>query len=771
MARSATALVLLCLFLFLSATGYSQLCRYKLDGIVTDKQQLVIPGAIVRLPADSAAAATDTDGHFNITGLCPGTHTLICTYPGYTSFSIAVDISSDVHLKITLSANELGEVTVNGKRLSEIHSATQTELSGKYLLQTRGQSLGESLKELPGLNSIQTGPSLSKPVIHGLHSNRVLIMNDGVRQEGQQWGSEHAPEIDPFVANRISVIKGAASVRYGSDAIAGVVLLSPDALPVSQGLSGDIYLIGASNGRMGAVSGALQGSFGKSLKGLSWRIQGTTKEAGNFHAPRYYLLNTGLREGDVSVDVGYKHKGFDFNVYYSQYNTTVGICLDAQSGNYKELLRKLSSNTPDDPSYFTYSLDRPYQTVYHDLLKASASYTFPEKGKLEITFGRQSDKRKEYDDLSIVVNPAAEHMPQLSFELTTHTVDVIYTEQTKNKFSGSYGFTGNTSGNVFEGVRYLIPNFRNYDGGAFAIERYNLDKFSLEAGIRYDYRWLRVYQLNPTTLETYNTTYDYRNATATIGSTYRYNEHFSANINIGTGWRAPSINEMYINGEHFSDASFEIGDSALKSERSFNTGLSINYKGGKLRATVDIYGNYINSYIFDTFSHEVRVLSSGSFPVFRFGQANVNIHGVDIALQYDILSKLTLQSKTTIVRGYNFTIHDFLVGMPSDRFDNGIEYHFPKIGNFSEPYVSIENSNVLKQTRTHISSELAPPPAGYSVFNANAGFTLPVKRNSLNVNVTVNNIMNTPYRDYLDHFRYYVDELGINYILRLKYSF
>ena len=771
--RLYRATVLLCLQL-LSLAGSAQTCHYKISGKVLDGQHQAVPGVIVRLPDDSLGAVTDSVGKFSIANVCRGEHTVSFEAISFKTSAVAINVDGDKELKISLAPgdNTLGEVVVNGSRVpvQDLHTVTATELKGLALLQTRGESLGESLKELPGLNSVQTGPTLSKPVIHGLYSNRVLIINDGVRQEGQQWGSEHAPEIDPFVANKITVVKGAASVRYGSDAIGGVVLLSPDDLPTLKSISGDVYLVGASNGQMGAFSGMLQGAFDKKLKGLSWRVQGTAKDAGNFHTPRYYLLNTGLKEGDFSANADYKLKRFDLNCYYSQYNTRVGICTDAQSGNYDELLRKIAEETPDAPSYFTYNTDRPYQTVYHDLLKATSSYTFKNNDKLELTLGRQSDTRKEYDDLS-TASAAAENSPQLSFQLITQTVDLIYTQRTKNGFSGSAGFTGSTSGNVFEGVRYLIPNFRSYNGGAFAIERYDRHKFTFEAGVRYDYRWLRVYERNANTLGLYEPTHDYSNFTGTIGGTYRFNSHFSANLNIGSGWRAPSINELYINGEHFSEAVFEVGDSTLKSERSVNTGLSVNYTSNKLRTTVDLYYNDISNYIYDTFAHQARILASGSFPVFNYGQANVVIHGIDAIIQYDLLRNLTLQSKTTIVRGYNETVHDNQVGMPADRFQNGVEYHLPTTGSIKDPYVSIENVSVLKQTRTRMMDELAPPPGGYSLFNANAGFTLPIKRNTLNINFAVNNITNVAYRDYLDHFRYYVDELGINYILRLKYSF
>jgi len=685
---------------------------------------------------------------------------------------MVIDLTADTFLNVHLSTaeKELATVVVNAQKVLPLQTIAQSELAGAALMQTRGLSLGESLKELPGLNSIETGPTLSKPVIHGLYSNRVLIINDGVRQEGQQWGSEHAPEIDPFIANKITIVKGAASVRYGSDAIGGVVLLDPDQLPKHPGISGDVYLVGATNGQMGAVSGSLQGAFAKKLKGLSWRVQGTAKDAGNFHTPRYYLTNTGLKEADLSANIGYTWKQLDLNVYYSHYTTQVGIFYGAESGNLQELQEKFAMATPGIPSYFSYGIERPYQTVVHELLKATTTYQLKEHGKLDLVFGRQNDVRQEYDELT-TTSAAAENSPQLRFQLITHTVDLIYTQHAGKRFSGSFGFTGKTSGNTFEGVRSLIPNYRDYNGGVFAIEKYNIGKFLFEAGARYDYRWLRVYERNATSLGLYNETYQYNNATGTVGCSYKYNDHFTASLNAGSAWRAPSINEMYIYGEHFSDASFEVGDSTLRSERSVNIGLSLHYTTDKLDVEADLYNNRIGNYIYDKPALKYRQLPSGIFPEFDYTQANVNIKGIDLSVRYGFLPNFTFLSKTTIVRGYNETIQNWLVGMPCDRFQNRVEYHTPKLGKLKQPYISVEEVLVSKQTRVPPNSDYVPPPNGYALLNASAGCTLPVKKNTLTLSVAVNNMTNTAYRDYLDHFRYYADEIGINYIFRLKYSF
>ncbi len=751
----------------------AQTCRYRLSGIVTDNHRHPVSGAVITvMPDSSKGGVTDTGGVFSIDNICAGHAFLVCNAFGYTTATAHIDISGNSDVRFTLSAdnNQLHEIVVNGIRLQELHTVAHTELQGLALLHTRGGSLGDVLKELPGLNAIQTGPAISKPVIHGMHSNRVLILNNGTRQEGQQWGSEHAPEIDPFIANNITVVKGAASVRYGSDAIGGVVLLAPDPLPSAAGITGDIYAVGATNGRMGTGSASLQGAFGKKLQGLAWRVQGTMKRAGNFKTSSYYLKNTGVKEGDASASVGYKRGRLNALIYYSLFTTRNGIFEGSHVGNLADLYAAFSR--PGTASNFSYDFGRSYQQVYHDLVKGSVNYRFANESKLELNVARQKDLREEYDlSLPYTTNTELLKKPQVSFQLITHSADVAYVQHPKNNFSGSTGITGSTQGNVFKGIRYLIPNFRNYTAGAYAIERYSYKKFVLEAGVRYDYRWQRVYQLDPKTLVPFNTTYEYKNATATIGGIYRLNEHFSVNLNTGTAWRAPSINEMYIHGIHFSDASYQDGDSTLQSERSWNTSLSTSYQSKKLRVSADVYYNNISNYIYEKPQLQPVTLISGTYPAFVFTQDNVTINGLDVSAQYDLLKYVTLQSKATIVRGYNHSLKDHLIYMPADRYENGVAFSLHKIRLLEEPYISLQNVSTLRQSRVPPNGDYVPPPAGYSIFNAVIGCSVPINKSNLHIDLSVNNFTNVAYRDYLDRFRYYADQLGINFMIRTKFSF
>lgn len=756
--------------------AFSQNCNIKLSGFVSDRDtKEKLAAATITIAANNKNVVSKPDGSFLVDGLCAGTYLVTITHVNCEPLTISITLAADTAVSILLphQANSLKEVTVTSEIKKELSTVAKTELKATALFRQSGQSLGETLKNLPGLNSIQTGPTLSKPVIHGMHSNRVLILNNGVRQEGQQWGSEHAPEIDPFIANRISVIKGAASVRYGSDAVVGVILVEPKTLAPKKSIEGEINVVGGTNGRALGTSALLEGKIKNTwLDSINWRVQGTLKKAGNFKTADYYLKNSGATEADFSVTTNFKKQHYGAEIYYSRFHNKVGIFEGSHVGNVSDLYAAFARSKPITPSYFSYDINRTYQNINHSLFKASAYYEFKNAGKLEAVFSYQKNLREEYDiDLPYSSDPAILAMPQISFKIKTSNLDLIYHLKAKNNFSGSVGITGTTQSNVFKGLRYLVPNFRNYTGGVYAIEKYTKGKWLLEAGARYDYRWLKTYQLNATTLVPFSTLNIFKNVTATVGGTYRLNDRFSFSANVGTAWRAPSINELFIDGIHLSAASYEKGDSLLTSERSYNFSFSAKYESERLFVEIAPYYNIINGYIYARPVLQPITLISGTYPYFKYTQQNVNLCGVDAELQYKFLPRLSFNSKTTIVRGWNKSIHDWLIFMPADRFSNALKYEIAGAGKLKDLYAAIENVTVSAQTRVPPNSDYVAPPKGYCIFNFNAGFELPAKNKRVLADIAITNLTNVAYRDYLNKFRYYADDLGINAVLRVKLIF
>jgi len=745
-------------------------CHFAFKGRIVDaKDNSAIPGTSVTIKEQGKTVPTDSLGRFSFSNICKGKYTIICQSIGYEKNVSVVTISKNSREVIALKEIEdtVGsvEITAHTNKATVTTVASET-LQGQAVDQTRGESLGESLKSITGLNSFQTGAGVSKPVIHGLHSNRILILNNGVAQEGQQWGTDHAPEVDPFIASEITVVKGAESIRYGSDAIGGVISLEPKKMPDNPGLNGEINLMGATNNRMGVAEGMLEGAFGKKLTGLSWRIQGTLKRAGNSEAPGYYLFNTGIKESDYSAELSYQHKNFRADVYFSQYATTIGILVASVVGNIDDLNMAINSPKPNEPDFFSYNVQSPYSYVNHTLLKTSGWWDFGKSGKITGIYAQQEDLREEFEkDASNATNDSLSDY----YNIFTYSGELNWQVHYLKFLSTEAGISGSTQGNITNTVdQYnVIPNFLNYGGGIYGLEKYENGPWTIEGGMRYDYLFMQAFLLNVNQKEI-EPVRQYSHTSGTLGATYAFNNKLSWNINYANAWRPPEPNELFGNGVHLSAASFETGDSNLQTERANNFSSSARYDSKRFVIEAGVYYNIINNFIFLEPSATPKVTPSGTYPAFDFTQANVVYKGLDLDFTWNITKNLSFVSKTTIVRAFNYTINNYLIYTPADRFDNGLKYQWAKLGRLNKPYLNFSNLFVAHQDRVPPNSDYAPPPPAYTLFNVCAGFYFSIAGRETELNLSVLNIANTPYRDYLDRLRYFSYEPGRNIMLRLK---
>ena len=762
-------------------------CRATVQGRILAKENMEpLPGATVYVRELKTGTVADSAGSFRLTDLCSGKYTLDYQFIGYKPLTSSVTIGDDSvfltePVQLVPDSQILQEVVVTEHR-SEAQQLLQTQvsLSGAALDQTRGQSLGESLKALTGLYSIQTGPTISKPVIHGLYSNRIIILNNGIRQEDQQWGTEHAPQVDQFLASRLTVIKGAASIRYGSDAIGGVILVEPKAMPTQPGLAGEVNVVGGTNGGLGVASGLLEGAFHKKLTGLSWRLQGTVKRSGYIRTPNYYLENTSYHENNFSGDVHYDHRNWGAEVFYSRFDTKIGLFTGAQVSSLADLYAAIQRPEPLMQPGFSYALNRPYQDVQHDLLKIRTHFHTKQGGELTATYAWQQNQRREYDYVSF----SGVTTPELYLKLETQTVDLVWEHapvktKTAGQWSGSVGFNGITQGNVRQYL-FLIPNFRNYGAGLFAIERFAVNRWTLEAGLRYDYRWLRAYFLDEVTKKTYSETHDWQNANGSLGVAYQLRPELTLTANLSTAWRAPNVADLYSNGLHQSAVAYERGNPNLKPEQAYNGNLVLAYTGKRFSGEIGVYNNLITNYIYLKPDSVSIVRQRGAFPSYTYTQVRATFRGIDATLNYKLTDRLTLTTKNSLLFAYNHTDRNYLVFIPANRSDNSLRYDWSRWGKLSNLYVSASGLYVARQNRAPavttrqengqliFTGDFAPPPPAYFLFGAELGFTAQVGRQPLSVILSGTNLANVAYRDYLNRFRYFADEPGRNILLKVK---
>lgn len=732
-----------------------------------------LPGAQVYFPDLRRGTVTDEDGQFEIKDIQAGQYKIICRLLGYTTVTETLSISHNLNYEFRLAVAPLEEqevtVTANANDHSSLTGSSQSVavLRSTELEKARGQTLGETLKEIPGLTVLQTGPAIAKPVIRGLHSQRVLVLNAGVPQEGQQWGGEHAPEIDPFAPARIEVLKGAAGVQYGSGAIGGVIRIEPRDLREIGGLGGELTLNAFSNNLQGAGSFLLEGGLSK-LPGFGWRAQGSMRRAGDSKTSAYDVINSGFNERDWSLAAGYNKERGGVEMYYSHFGTELGIFRGSHLGSVTDLLRAIERGRPSIERSFSYEVDPPKQDISHNLLSVKSRYEFSGLGRLEMQYGWQQNHRQEFDaHAPFSSKPPA--FPSFDLTLTTYTADLTFQHQPVKNFFGKIGVSGMRQGNVQESRVFLIPNFRAYSGGVFLLESWVNGPWTLDFGGRYDYRWVKAFRLaNEQVVETIH---EYSNFTGVMGLIYKFAPTWSIGTNWGSAWRPPSLNELYSDGVHHGAAQYEIGDLTLKSERSFNVDVTLRHFSERGRAEISIYNNRLRHFIFPFPDPQPTLTVRGAFPTFRYQQAEARLRGLDGSLEYQLSNFFQFGVSAALVRGDNLDTNEPLFQMPTDRLRLMAHFHLPDFGRLANTFVELNGTFVKRQNRFPQNADYADPPPGYALFDFNAGTQLRLGGQPLQFNLSVQNLANKSYRDYLSRFRYFIDDLGRNIIVRVQIPF
>ncbi|WP_081659320.1 TonB-dependent receptor [Pedobacter glucosidilyticus] len=762
-------LILSFLFIF-TKLSLAQNCDFSIFGTVKDVTDgKVLPGATIKLIKENQVTVSEIDGHFHFYKLCAGNHILEVSFVGYNSTIVSIDVRGKADLTISLepTSSLLNTVKILGTKSIETPLQSTAKLKDRELALTRGESLGESLKKIPGLNSIQTGPSVSKPVIHGMHSNRVLIFNSGVRLEGQQWGSEHAPEVDPFLANEIKVVKGAASVQYGPDAVGGVILIEPSTLNYYNKFEGEVDVAAMSNNQMGALSTKIEGSNQSNT--FAWRLQSSIKQAGNAKTADYILDNTAFRELNGSLALGYQKGHFSSELFASSFNTKLGIFTGSNIGSESDLLAAIQRPRPDIIGDRSYEIGRPYQDVQHQTIKLKSSYLFDELGKAGLQYSFQRNIREEYS----LVRGSNSNNYQLQFELNTQNLDLYFEHKPLGNFTGKFGLTGMYQQNFYDGS-YLIPFFDSYNTGAYWIEKWSKNRFEVEAGLRFDYKYMQAkLRNNPRDNNSPIITpeFNFNQTVGTLGASYLLKEGLKVHATMAQAWRPPAISELFIDGIVQAQAAYVIGDRNLKEESSLNLSTGISKTSGKFTGDLSFYYDFNNDYIYLRPTQEFILTTRGTYRVLRYVQVDARFYGTDAFLAYQIYEKLNISLKYSGVRAYNKANNSFLELIPADRTSATLSLKLPDLKLMRSNLLDFNVQHVAQQSRVNPGAEPLLPPAAYTLFGADFTSNVKFGKQILGFGLSAQNLFNKNYRDYLNNFRYFNDDLGRNIIVRLNMKF
>lgn len=744
--------------------------KVSISGKVTNAQTgEPLQGASVYFADAKTGAITNANGDYVIRNIASGNYLIEVSSVGYGSITEHINVTSDIQKNFSLSPSVIENegVTVTGVSTATKIKRTPTPVtivSKKDLAQATSTNLIDALSKNPGIAQISTGPSISKPIIRGLGYNRVVVLNDGVRQEGQQWGDEHGIEIDEYSVNKVEILKGPASLIYGSDAMAGVINILTN-VPVAEGtIKGNIIGNYQTNNKLRGFGANIAGN----KKGFNWNLYGSFKGAQDYKN-KYdgYVFNSKYNEKNVGGYIGYNGSWGYSHIVVSSFNQVPGLVEGDRDETTGKFVREINNNgTPEtviaSGSDFTgIHPELPRQHIQHFKIATDNRFNLG-AGKLSVNIGYQNNKRREYGN---VLDPG---IPDLYFDLNTFTYNVQYHLPDNNKWKTAIGINGMQQSNKNKAEEVLIPEYNLFDIGAFVYTQRNYDRFTISGGIRIDRRNVDSKALeldNEQKFEAF--TKSFTNVSGSAGISYEASKTVVLKMNIARGFRAPGIAELASNGAHEGTNRYEYGDKDLKSETSlqFDGGVDINTEHVSFSATG--FANFINNFIFYRKLLNVNGTDSlvnvdgDNITAFRFDQAKSLLYGAEVTLDIHPhpLDWLHFENIFSYVKGvFNEPIEGTknIPFIPAARLITQLKGEFLKKGKvISNLSVTTELDNTFKQNNAFTAFNTETPTGGYSLLNASFGADIMHNQKTLfTIFIAGNNLTDVAYQNHLSRLKY-----------------
>lgn len=736
--------------------------------------------------------ATNARGQLNIVGLCPGTIVVETLHPAFEGARRSVKVHGAVALEIELQPL-VESITVTEKARPPTDMRSTAVVTGDALERKRGQSLSEALSDVPGVSQLRSGTGIAKPIVRGLSGRRLPILVDGVRHRAQEWGIDHAPEIDPAIAESITVVRGASGVRYGSDAIGGVILVDPPSLLDRPGVASEAHLIGYSNGLGGSATGRVQ--FAPSaVPGLAVQLEGGGKRVRAPSTPDYPLDNTGEAEWSAGSAVAYRRGSGTYQLSFRHFESKLGVCNCLRVESAEDFVAQLRRNRPLGAELYTssFAVERPYQAVAHDLALTRARWSIASVGSLTGTYALQFDHRREYD----VVRQATAG-PQFSFRQWTHDADLVLDHVPVHltdhlHLGGAVGVVGMLQDHDYTGLP-LVPSHQAIAGGAYVSERLWADDYEIEAGLRYDYlsrrasivrrdflRLVRSGQLAEATCGPAEAAADpvtcasrLHTISASLGGLVRLSSSSTAKLDLSTASRPPNPDEQYLNGSAPSLPVVGLGQPDASVETAYSASLTLAHSGERIAAEVSAFGSYIADYLnfapaIDAGGKPVfDVLIRGTFPRFVTRPVDATFYGADGALSLVPIPWLALGGQASLIRARDITNNGFLAFVPPDRVRASVAVTPRSFWGVEGLTASVAGTYAALQSRFDLATDLAPPPDAYFLLEAAVEGRGRVGGQTVKVAVHAANVLAARYREYASLFRYSADQPGRQLMLRI----
>ena len=749
------------LFLFITLNSKAAtLIDYKgtFSGIVTDAAtQQPLYNANIFIHELKLSARTDAKGNFVFRSLPNGNFTIEISHVGYKPFIGTINI-----LENTTKNFELSETVVEGENVTVtgVSSATQLKnvpahisiVTKKDIERSSGITILDAVAKQPGVSVVSTGPAIAKPFIRGLGYNRVVVINDGVRQEGQQWGDEHGLEVDEYSAQKIEVLRGPASLMYGSDAIGGVInIVSNVPLPDNLIRANVSASMNANNNMWGQHA-----NVAGNINGFNWNAYGSFKNAGDYRNKfDGRVLNSRFNEKNFGGYIGINKNWGYSHLIFSNFNQQLGMVEGERDDDGSFVLDGYTLTTGLRNSR---KVLVPYQRVKHTKLAWDNTFSLNNGSRITALAAYQINKRGEYAE--------AEHPEDAEafFDLRTVNYNLAYHLPAGEKWKMSIGTNGMSQQNTNKGEEAIIPDYNLFDWGMYMYGSGTFNKTTVSGGLRYDLRNFSGRQMIEDTDVKFNALKKtFSNLSASIGMVHHISESVLVKINASRGFRAPNASELTANGEHEGTGRYEIGNNDLKNETSLSFDAGVQVITDHIDLTIAPFYNAISNYVFyqklPGFNGADSLIDGAQ--VFKFTQQNAKLAGIEASfdLHPHPLDWLHFENTFSWVRGKLNNAVDGSFNLPliaPARLLTELRAELPKeLKAFRNFYIKVEMDNVAAQNNFFAGYNTETATPRYTLFNAGIGSEVEIGgRRVATIMFALNNITDKAYQSHLSRLKY-----------------
>ncbi|MEO1050508.1 MAG: TonB-dependent receptor [Bacteroidota bacterium] len=787
-----------CSVLTTQAMQLSDSCTYVIKGSILDAEtKKPVPFVTVTIKNSQRGILADENGKFLLDGLCEGEYTLLCSSVGYKQVTHHHDPHHDEPvIYMASAASQLESVVVEGEEIvGDMRSLSLDKIDRSQLATKTTGSLASVVGDIQGVTFTSVGNNVQLPVIHGLYGNRILIINNGVKHGFQNWGVDHGPEIDIASADNISVLKGAAGVRFGPEALGGAVLVNGNPLKLSNEMYGGVASGYQTNGRGYHTNVHLGAGHEK----FSYHVGANYQRIGDRHTPDYSLTNTGMEERSANVGFRYHLPQWDFKVYYSYVNQDLGLLRASVAESGDLFARSLSSERPLIIRDFSYDINEPRQDATHHLVNLAVDW-HSDMGDFVLLLSKQINQRQEFD-----VRRNAD-LPIIDLDLNTTDTRLEWYHPEFGGFEGTIGlqyFSQNNDNNPGTGTTPFIPNYNTHRVSAFIIESIEKSSNTYEFGLRLDHEFNSV-RGRETNQAIFRNDYSFTNITASLGLVRELAPNWLLRTNLGSAWRTPNMAELYSFGQHGFRTQFGLwryntnengelrtdmvlteDDDVAEPEKGYKWINELTHQKNGHSLTLTAYTHFIDNYIFD---RPVAVIGTirGPMPVFIYDQVDALFAGADLTYSRRFTQKVKGTFGASYLWSQDIENDQPLINQPPVNFNAELSWETPNFLGLETSRIKFQASYTLQQFQAPrtvtpeqlISGEvdITPESEIFDFKDAPEGYFLGHVQwqwglGRLGGQVEVRNMFNTRYRDYLNQMRYFADELGRNFLFTINYKF